>query len=250
LATNASHQLRTPLTALRLELESALNRRPEQLADAVEGALSTADQLAVTIDDMLAAVRTAAVDADDPTELVVAELLDDVQARWHGIFAARGRRLAIGDDTASRSDEHLEGVGRGGRRESAATTTPRSAARQIVDVLVDNALRHGSGEVTVLARVSGDAIAIDVSDEGVTSDLRLPTRRPHDVDGLGAPSDDQVATGGLGLALARDLAEAYGGRIVLGPAEDHTRVSVLLPRRREPRGLPGEESRDSPMPPA
>lgn len=231
LAAYASHQLRTPLTALRLELESALGRSPDQLPAAVEGALTTADQLAVTIDDMLAAVRDAPLGADDGRGVKVSDLLDDVRARWHGILAARGRRLVITDDTLVGTPPRIESSG--DLEAPAASSAPAGAARHIVDVLVDNALRHGTGEVEVLARVSGEAIAIDVIDEG-TAELRLPPRPPLDATPSKRVEDDSARAGGLGLTLARDLAETLGGRIVLGPAEEQTRVSVLLPRR--PRG--------------
>ena len=82
-----------------------------------------------------------------------------------------------------------------------------AAVRQVLAVLVDNAARHGSGTVGVRVREAADAVAIDVSDQGrgvhepehVLFARRPATARPH----------------GIGLALARRLAEAENGRLTL-----------------------------------
>ena len=88
-------------------------------------------------------------------------------------------------------------------------------------MLVDNAAEHGAGTVTIHARPTAGALAVDVTDEGP---------------GPPGPEEDffrrrsETATGrGIGLALARSLTEAEGGRLVLarpGPAPCFT---VLLP---------------------
>jgi signal transduction histidine kinase len=197
LATHASHQLRTPLTALRLELESALARDPSELRAAVVDAIESADQLSATIDDVLAAARP---DDAEVSGFEVGDLLDDVQRRWHGILAAEGRRVVVG-----------------GERDLVCSA-PRAAARQIVDVLIDNALKHGSGTVTVTARSAAGAVAIDVLDEGQAVELALPAR--------GA---EPPPSGSLGLALAQSTAEAHGARLVVGAGESRTRVTVLFP---------------------
>jgi signal transduction histidine kinase len=92
-------------------------------------------------------------------------------------------------------------------------------------VLLENALRHGCGAVSVTARDAEGAVAIDVSDEGSTiaGDSReLFRRRSLDAQGTG-----------IGLALARRLTEAEGGRLVLS-ARQPTRFTVLAPPHRDP----------------
>jgi signal transduction histidine kinase len=83
------------------------------------------------------------------------------------------------------------------------------AIRQILDVLIDNALRHGQGRITVGAVEVGTGVAIEVGDEGpgVPDGDGIFTRR--------APSTACDGGHGIGLALARSLAEAEGGRLVL-----------------------------------
>jgi len=132
-------------------------------------------------------------------------MLNDLPGRWQAGFAAQGRSLDV---------------------QQQATPPARASApavRQILDVLIDNALRHGRGTVIVLRRSSADgAIAIDVTDEGTTGGVALFGA------GLGATTMPATA-GHLGLALAASLAEAQGGRLLHARTEPTTRVSLLLP---------------------
>ncbi|MBO0840573.1 MAG: sensor histidine kinase, partial [Sciscionella sp.] len=94
------------------------------------------------------------------------------------------------------------------------------AARQVLTVLLDNALVHGTGTVTVRVRDAEQAVAIDVADEGTVlgvEEERLFARRSTPGSGHG-----------IGLALARSLAEAEGGRLVLASREPTT-FTLLLP---------------------
>jgi signal transduction histidine kinase len=93
---------------------------------------------------------------------------------------------------------------------------------QVLDVLVENAIRHGSGEISVEAIDGGDHVRVCVSDEG---DVHLSEEvfERH----MNRPGSDGH---GIGLAVARDVAEAIGGRLVVddGPT---TSFSLLLPTR-------------------
>lgn len=195
-AADASHQLRTPLTALRLELEAAALRpdaHPGLLA-----ALDQVDRLEQTVATLLAVARDA---PRDPAPLDVAYLLEDVREAWHGSLAARGRPLRI--------------VHRGPLPQADAAAP---VVRQVIEVLVDNAARHGAGAVTVTARDAGGALAVDVADEGagVVGDPEAIFRR-------------RTGTGhGIGLALARSLAAAEGGRLVLSRASPAPVFTLLL----------------------
>lgn len=195
---DASHQLRTPLTGLRLRLETALEGTGD-LRPAVHAALETADRLERTIDELLALARDAPT-ARTPADLTA--LLAELETGWTGTLAASGRPLRV-------TIEHpLPGTG-----------ASAAAVRQILAVLLDNAHRHGAGAVTVVARDAAAAVAVDVSDEGTGVAVEDPFRRR-------APE----ATGhGIGLALARALAEAEGGRLLLARAGPGPVFTLLLP---------------------
>lgn len=191
-SAEASHQLRTPLAGLRLRLESALDG-PGALGRAtVTDGLASIDRLERTIDELLLLARErrrGAVPVD------VARLLAEAESEWTERLAHDGRAFR----TARQAD---------------LPDPPASAAavRQIVGVLLDNALAHGAGTVTVTAREAGpDAVALDVADEGA---------------GV-APEDLAGSRDGLGVALARRLAEAEGGRLTADRSPSV--VTLLLP---------------------
>ncbi|MDQ1519020.1 MAG: hypothetical protein QOI55_93, partial [Actinomycetota bacterium] len=123
---DASHQLRTPLTALRVALENEVRNANGDRAS-LETAIAQTDRLEATIDELLALARdTHAVSA--PLDLD--GLFADVREQWHGPLAAAGRPLRLAHDT------DVEPV--------RASTI---AVRQIIDVLVANAVEHGAGAI-------------------------------------------------------------------------------------------------------
>jgi signal transduction histidine kinase len=189
-SADASHQLRTPLAALRIELEAEALERGDGDSAATTRALEQVDRLEQTIDALLAVAR----DEQRPVApLDVASWIDEVDHAWRGPLAAKGRPLRVA----------VEG-----------TVPPVGAdgvvVRQVLDVLIDNALRHGAGAVTVKARSAGGGVAIEIADEGAGFDgdpERFFARRGSAAEGHG-----------IGLALARSLAAAEGGRLTLDRA--------------------------------
>jgi signal transduction histidine kinase len=193
-SADASHQLRTPLTGLRLRLETALDNGGD-LRPAVTAALETADRLERTIDELLALARDAPT-ARTPADLPA--LLDDVRAQWPATTSIEA--------------------------DLPATTASAAAIRQILDVLLDNAVRHGAGTVSVTARAADTAIAVDVADQGagIAGSVEEVFRRRA----------GRAAGHGIGLALARALAEAEGGRLIVSRAGPAPVFTLLLPARR------------------
>jgi signal transduction histidine kinase len=197
-SADASHQLRTPLAALRIELEGLALRG--QTSPELAAALQQVGRLQRTIDTLLALARDAAPVA---SRTAVRPVLEDAAQRWNPPLAAQGRRLAVELEDAE-----------------VLTGTPASVLTEILDVLLDNALRHGRGTVQIRAWRSGPSVEINVADDGVIAaspperifERRSPTAQGH----------------GVGLALARSLAGAAGGRLVLARPAPAT-FTLLVP---------------------
>jgi signal transduction histidine kinase len=195
-SADASHQLRTPLAALRIELEAAT--LGERTLPEIERALEQVDRLQSTIDTLLAVARDTPR-SEAHTDL--AALLDDVEDRWRGTLAAEGRPLR----TAVRADDPV------------AHAAP-AVTREVLDVLLDNAHRHGAGAVTISIRELDGWMAVDVGDEGP---------------GFAGDPEQAFARGagaghGIGLALARSLATAEGGRLAATNGGPGTVLTLLL----------------------
>lgn len=197
---DASHQLRTPLTGLRLQLEAALEDPAADPREAIQAALLTTDRLERTITDLLALAR------DTPTTVTPLDLpalIHDLQGRWHGPFAQKGRPVHTTIEPS----------------QSTSYASP-AAVSQILDVLLDNAYHHGSGEVRLTVRNAINAVAIDVTNDGppITTDRRLLFQR----------RTSGAASHGIGLSLAQTLAHAEGGRLTLTAATPT--FTLLLPQ--------------------
>ena len=182
-SADVSHQLRTPLAGLRLRLERA--RRDADL-DAIDGALAEVDRLTETVDHLLDLARDTR-SVSPPLDLDA--LLQAVDERWQPRVADAGRTLLVG---------HL--------RPAPNVNASSVSISQVLDVLVDNALRHGSGAIGVRARGAAGGLVLEVDDQGPGIPDSL----------LEAVFDRRTADGhGIGLALARTITEAEGGRLLL-----------------------------------
>jgi heavy metal sensor kinase len=207
-AADASHELRTPLAILRGELELALRRErsPEELRATIEAALEEALRLSALADDLLVLAR-----ADegrlplDPRPLDAAALLETVRGRFARRAEEQGRPLAVHapDGLALRADP--------------------ARLEQALGNLVDNALRHGAGAVTLSARADGGAVELAVADEGPGFDPDF-ARRAFERFSRADAARSRGGTG-LGLAIVRAIAEAHGGRARI----DGAGVALIVP---------------------
>ncbi|MGK5111699.1 MULTISPECIES: histidine kinase dimerization/phospho-acceptor domain-containing protein [unclassified Geodermatophilus] len=187
-SADASHQLRTPLAGLRLRLEAALEQPEQDPRPAIAACLADADRLEAIIEELLTLARAGQAGAVGPVDL--GALLGELSPEWGARLALHGRDLEV------RVDPDVP-----------APWASTAAVRQVLAVLLDNAATHGRGSVVVAVREAAGAVAVDVSDEGPGvpgSGSTLFDRRVDRRDGHG-----------IGLALARRLAEAERGRLVL-----------------------------------
>ncbi|OLZ67695.1 two-component sensor histidine kinase [Streptomyces sp. IMTB 2501] len=193
LAADASHQLRTPLTALSMRLEEiTLTDDPDIVKEEANVALTQVERLTDVVERLLTNSR------DPRTGSAVTFDLDEViqqqLAEWRPAYRSSGRAIV------SSGKRHLQAVG-----------TPGAVA-QVLAALIENSLMHGGGTVALRTRVTGNQAVVEVTDEG-----------PGVPADLGARIFERTISGrnstGIGLAVARDLAEADGGRLELLQAQ-------------------------------
>lgn len=189
---DASHQLRTPLTALRLDIE-ALGASGSD-AELVAAAMAETDRLESTIDELLVLAEAPRTGETVNLGRLAAARLD----AWQALARAEGRRVVFSGAPVALVQARAAALG------------------QCLQVLLDNALVHGEGTITVSVDDVEGGVRLCVADEGPG----FPPRQ-------GAP--DARRHGGRGLALARSLVEAEGGRLQIGRPQSGAIVCLLLP---------------------
>ncbi len=206
--SDASHQLRTPLTALSMRLEEIV--AADTVAAAQEEAriaLVQVERLTRVVQDLLARSRRA--HHDSTQALALDDVVDQQEQEWSQAFESVGRALVV--------------EGERGLRVEAAT----GGLAQVLSTLLDNSLVHGGGTVIVTTRSRGRSVVIEVSDEGPGVPPELGQR-------IFARSVSSAGSTGLGLALARDLATADGGRLELLRGEPPIFGIFLIAAREAP----------------
>lgn len=201
-SANASHQLRTPLTGLQLGLDAALQDPAADLHSVLAHASARVRELHRTVDEVLALARLGPDQWLAAAPRPLGQLMGELESRWHGELAAEGRRLVVN----LQPDVPMREV-------------PASLVTQILNVLIDNAFRHGRGAVTLMVREMGETVAIDVGDEG---SIALESAAVFDRGTSGNNGQ------GIGLALARSMAEASGARLLMAHRSPAT-FTLFLP---------------------
>ena len=190
-ASDASHQLRTPLTALLMRLEEISETDdPGVVKEEATIAIDQVERLTKVVDDLLMRSRRGN-DAPRP-EVSLDSVIAALQREWQPAFEQARRSVRV----------H-------GERGLVVRATP-VALSQVLSTLLENSLVHGRGTVDVQARRSGPSVVIEVSDQGDGVPAAIA---PHIFER--SVSSGKGSSTGLGLALARDLAESNGGRLDL-----------------------------------
>ncbi|HEX2090156.1 MAG TPA: HAMP domain-containing sensor histidine kinase [Actinomycetota bacterium] len=205
---NASHQLRTPLTGLKLRLEAARGRAGEgDLARTLEAAEREADRLAGIVDRLLVLARRGETGEPAPTSSLD-EAARAVVERWEDRARAAGASISV--------------VGDGGW-----VGTRREDVDQIFDNLIHNALTYASGPLRIeLGAADGQAlVAVEDRGPGIPASDRERVLERFSR-GQSAPPGGS----GLGLAIVAELARRSGGDVrITDGNHGGTRVEVRLP---------------------
>ena len=187
---NASHQLRTPLTGMKLRLESAIERSdsPEMTHD-LTAADQEIDRLAATVDRLLVMART--LEEGGSTEIELHDAAERAADRWRERAATRDSTLSVDGDPVT--------------AQANATDVD-----QILDNMIENAMTYAPGPIDVQTGTAERRAFVAVRDHGPgipAEEQAKVTERFYR--GKTAPPGGS----GLGLAIARDLAERWGGAL-------------------------------------
>jgi two-component system OmpR family sensor kinase len=203
---DASHELRTPVAVIKTELEGVLRAggHDRRSTEALEAALEECEHMGQLAEDLLLIARSAEGELPvRPEPIEVRELLESVRHRFADRAARHHRAIEID------------------AKDGATIVADPLRIRQALGNLVDNALRHGAGDIVLRARTANE---LEVSDQGPGFAPEIADRAFERF----ARGDDARTRGGtgLGLAIVRAIAEAHGGRAVI----DGATVRIALPQ--------------------
>jgi two-component system OmpR family sensor kinase len=220
-AADASHELRTPIAAICSELEVALRRprSPDEWAQSARTSLDELRRLARVMDSLLRFAQADAAHSAGAEDVELAGLVDDVTAMHASAARAAGVELAARCDT----DVHVHG--------------DADMLSTAISNLVANAIRYTprGGSITATVELAGGAAHVHVDDTG-------RGLAPGELEAIFTPfargAQAKTADGaglGLGLPIARKIAERHGGVIAAhNRPSGGARFSIRLPLPRSP----------------
>jgi signal transduction histidine kinase len=213
---DASHQLRTPLTSMRLRLENLESRIDDPAAAAEIDALTQeTTRLAGIVTDLLRLVR--AEQHPPPVPVDLARLAADRVDTWTATTKASGIDLALHAPPPP-----------------VLVTAVPGAVEQILDNLLDNALNASPPGATITVQITPDdnGHRLRISDQGPGLDA---DQKAHAVERFWRADPTSPGTG-LGLSIVHALTTASGGTLTLDDAPNHgLAVTVALPATPNPR---------------
>jgi len=212
---DAAHELRSPLTSIRTQLEVArAHPRDADWDETSEGVLADLERLSRLVDDLL----------------LLARLDDDRRpARRPGPVDLRALAVAAAARPGSRVDVRL--VGADG---PVLTHADEDAMVRVIENLLSNAERYARSCATVEVGHDGPWAILTVSDDGPGIPAVDRTRVFERFARLDASRSQDSGGSGLGLAIVRQLVQSSGGSVHLEDAEPGLRVVVRLPRSPTP----------------
>ena len=215
-AGDAAHQIRTPLTALRLRLEQASNSvdsSPSDARDHIEAALNETDRLTNLTEQLLRLARTEGT-VLDVAKIDVASMINEIVEEWSFLAAERGVELRTNVATSVECETNLV------------------ALREIITIYIDNAIEHApnGSAITILASQKPNHLEITVRDQGpgLSADQR---ERAFDRFWRGstpAATNKDIHGSGLGLAIAAQLATASNMQLELVAAPGDTGLDAVV----------------------
>ncbi|TWI50103.1 two-component system sensor histidine kinase QseC [Pseudoduganella flava] len=214
---DAAHELRTPLAAMRVNVEAlqaqAVEPRQRELLAGVVSGVARATRL---VGQLLNLMRSDASRPEQAGPVALDELLQDRMATLSGIADTRGVELALAAEP---------GLAVHGWRESLTS---------LIDNLVDNAIKYSPDGGTVDVRLArdGDMAVLTVADEGPGIDAAL---RERVFDRFFRDPRQTQSGSGLGLSIVLAAVQRHGGAVVLEEAREEEREGAgLLARVRLP----------------
>jgi two-component system, OmpR family, sensor kinase len=216
---DAGHELRTPIAVIKTELEGALRSGDygPRVREALVAAVEECDHLAQLAEDLLVVARTGEGALPLRTEpLALREVLEDLRERFADRAAQHGREIRV---------EATDGL---------RVSADPLRLRQALGNLVDNALRHGDGEIVLRSRPAAAGVELEVSDQGPGFDPAI-AERAFERFTRGDRARTRGGTG-LGMAIVRALAEAHGGRAEIVSDGAGAAVRLWLPDATPPQG--------------
>jgi signal transduction histidine kinase len=221
---DASHELRTPTAVLRTEADVILaqsHRSEEEYRASLTVIRDAAGRLARIVDDLFALARVDAENVATRRERVyVEELVDDAMRMVRALGDARGVRVNLQEAVEAPVDADADLVGR------------------LLITLLDNAIKHSpdGGVVEVRMQRRDGVVDVGVIDQGKGIPEQDRERvfqrfvRLAEEDGAGEQPAARPSGVGLGLAIARRIAEAHGGSlIVFDSTPGRTEFRLTLP---------------------
>jgi signal transduction histidine kinase len=206
---DAAHELRSPLTAIRAQLEVARAHPGDaDWSQTTADALVDVERLSRLVDDLLVLARIEdGGHRPRPESVDLGQIADDVVAR------------TVSDVTLRRSGD-----------DEVAVLGDVDALTRVVSNLVDNAARHARTGVTIdVRRQPGDGVRLTVADDGPGIPAEDRTRVFERFKRLDGARSRDAGGSGLGLSIVRELVRAYGGDVRLEDNGPGLRAVVTLP---------------------